>query len=425
MNDQYDIVTRQKLKCFEESAVSCRNRVHLLFGCILLLATVLVGCRNQEPKPPDHSSGLATPGPEDKTGATAKRSQLNQRQREVLQAVEQTGGTYDRNDKGAVNSIDLASDRVFAGESLIRSLTAFPELKRLRLSVMNASLDAFETLESLNQLTELFLQGASLSDQQLVDILAAMPRLERLGLRRIRGVSDDLLPALDELPQLKTLALIEMNDITGDTLTGLADIESLSALDLRNCGNLKTEDFQHLLKLDELTDLKVGGPAVNDQTLKVIAQHPSVSSVSIEDAQVSSQCLQCLTSPSQFAKQLRSLSFARCFGVSDETLHALRRFPNLHTLSLRDIFVTGGFIGQLGESDTAPPPLKRLIMTNGVVNDDALTALPDVFPQLERLDLRGNSSVTDASWAVFDRLSELEELRLKETGVSNKQQLSP
>ncbi len=168
-----------------------------------------------------------------------------------------------------------------------------------------------------------------------------------------------------------------------------------------------------------MTELKLGGPAVNDDVLMKVARNPAVTSLSIEDAQVSGDCLQCLSAVPALAARLRSLSLARCFGISDESLVLLREFPQLDALVLRDILVTGTFLTRLSESAERPLPLKTLIITKGFVDDASLESLPKLLPQLTRLDLRGNVNVTDKSLDVFRQLHDLRELQLENTGVSD------
>ncbi|MFW6171287.1 MAG: hypothetical protein ACODAD_12415 [Planctomycetota bacterium] len=395
-----------------------RLRLFTAFGLTIVLVPLLVSCGKHQRK-----QGSAPKSAPKEPAATSppvgQREALTEQQRDVLQQIEKAGGTFDGNGKVPPSSIDLASDRVFADDALIRSLANFPGLERLRLAMVDASGDAFKSLQSLPELTHLFLQGASLDNQQLLAIVEATPKLEHLALRRVKGISDAFLPALADRSSPRTLALIEIDGITGKTLPELANLHSLRSLDLRNCGNLQIDDLEQLVRLDKLTELKVGGSAINDEALSVIASHPSVSSLAIEDAEVSAECLKCLVAEPRFAKRLRSLAFARCFGVSDGTLATVVEFPNLQTLSLRDILVTGSFIEQLQGTDSSPPPLKTLIVINGFLGDDSITALPDVFPNLARLDLRGNGNVTDASLPAFEKLGDLRELRLEETGVSD------
>lgn len=381
-----------------------------------LLGIVPTGCYKN-----NNASHGSRPGSAASSSERGKEAstELTQRQRDVLCHIKEVGGIFDGGGEQPPKTIDLASDRVFADSDLVRSLSEFPQLRQLRLSASDTAPDAFSALATLTKLTELALQDAPLDDQQLARILASMPDLEQLTLRRMSEVSDDILPTLIGCSQLTTLSLIEMNGITGKTLSGLKQIESLRALDLRGCGNLTRDDFKRLVEIHQLRELKAGGPLISDDVLRTIATHPCIRSLTIEDAEVSGECLRELSGEPDFAERLQRLSFARCFGVTDDTLSALVHFPKLASLSLRKIFVTGSFIRDLSSSESKPPPLRTLIVRNGFVSDESLAALPTVFPKLERLDLRGNTEITDTSLPVFNRLSKLRELHLEDTGVSN------
>ncbi len=400
-----------------------RNGVRVTIGGLLLVGACVVGCRHDEseqhaavPRRAANSSNVAT----DVVGQATK---LSDRQQDVLQRIEAVGGLVECDRDGFPLLIDLADDRVFADDVLVRSLAEFPKLGRLRLAVTNTAPEALRVLESLHELVELFLQDAPIADQDLTRILAATPRLTHLTLRRLTRISDAIVPALVKSPHLRNLALIEMDGVSGAMLAGLKEMPSLRMLDLRGCGTLASDDFSNLLQLDELVDVKLGGPAINDDVLSMIAWHPRLVGLSIEDAEVSSECLQCLGEKGPLGQRLRSLMLARCFGVSDETLSALVHFPQLESLTLRNIFVTGSFIGPLrdaktGSSSETPPSLTTLIVTNGFLTDESIVHLPEIFPRLRRLDLRGNNGITDESLAVIRQLVNLTELRLEETGVS-------
>ena len=401
-----------------KATVLCFDRTVGAMSAAIFCGAILAGCQDghgpEKGAGPEPAASLEKRAADDLTGHLT----LTQRQREVLRRIEEAGGTFDGQGKSVPTSIDLASDRVFADDELIRSLVEFPRLRRLRVSAATATPDAFEALEQLTELTALALQDAPLDDERLANLLGATPNLKHLTLRRVSEVSDEILTALARCPGLEQLALIEMNKITGQALSGLSRLDSLRSLDLRNCGNLAAGDFEHLDALDQLVELKLAGPLFNDELLSLVAGHPRISSLTIEDAEVSAACLQRLAAEPAFAQRLRSLSFSRCFAVSDETLATLAQFPRLASLSLRKIFITGSFIVLLAESDSDPPPLRTLILRDGFVTDESLAALPDAFPQLERLDLSGNAGVTDASRNVFDKLLNLQQLQLENTGVS-------
>ena len=117
------------------------------------------------------------------------------------------------------------------------------------------------------------------------------------------------------------------------------------------------DDFEQLVKLDQLDELKLGGPAINNEVLRSVALHPRITSLAIEDAEVSGDCLSCLAASPDFAARLRGLSFARCFGLTDESLVLLPKFPQLESLVLRDILVTGALFGTAGRPGSWPTAL--------------------------------------------------------------------
>ena len=313
--------------------------------------------------------------------------------------------------------IDLASDRVFADEELVQALGEFTELSRLRLAVANTIPSAFENLKGLGQLTELLLQGAPLTDLQLAELLQCMPGLERLTLRRLSRVTDQIGPTLMNCRRLRVLALIEMNGISGATLSQLTSHEGLRSLDLRNCGQLTVEDYRLLHQMTHLTELKLGGPAVNDEVISLIASHPALSSLAIEDAEVSGDCLRKLAASPQLAQRLERLAFARCFGITDDALAGLERFPLLKSLTLRSLFVTGSFLALSDEQSQRPLTLETLVVTDGFLTDDVVSEFPARIPDIVRLDLSGNAGITNASLKVFEKLGVLEHLSLDRTGV--------
>ncbi len=283
----------------------------------LVGVTALTGCQQQPPSAAPAEDGVQATIPQAaRQSATADQvapvsPQLSSVQQQVLQQVRAAGGEVEGPIGGATTLIDLASDRVSADDPLVQSLIAFPRLKRLRLAASSVGGDTVLTLlQELPELRELLLQDVPLTDQQLSAALQRLSSLERLTLRRLGGVTDQSITALQRCQQLEVLALIEMNGITGASLVELRQLSALRAVDLRNCGNLRLEDFRHLLQLPQLADLKLGGPAVTDEVLSVIVQHPRLYSLSIEDAEVSQDCLECLATNRAFASRLRTLSFA-------------------------------------------------------------------------------------------------------------------
>jgi hypothetical protein len=343
-------------------------------------------------------------------------------QRAALDMIKSAGGHVECDADGLPVLIDLASDRVFADSAAVGAVLAFPELQKLRLAVSTVEPDTIVQLASLKKLTEFLLQDAPIDDEALEKLLGAMPSLRRLTLRRLSKVTDAGTAAVALCPQVEVLALIEMNQVTGASLDHAKQLPHLRSLDLRNCGQLSIGDLEKLETLEGLEELKIGGPMANDEALAVVVQLPALRSLTIEDGDVTSEGLQRLAESPDLADRLRSLSFARCFGVTDESLAVLGQFPNLETVALRDIMVSGSFLETLHDS---PLPLKTLVATQAFLTDESLAHLASVAPNLIHLDLRGNLGVTDASVEQFKKLESLEVLRLEETGVTSQLESTP
>ena len=151
--------------------------------------------------------------------------------------------------------------------------------------------------------------------------------------------------------------------------------------------------------------------------LVALAGLPRLESLAIEEAEVTSACLDRLAEVEGVPARLRSLALARCFDVTDETLQAIGKFPNLETLATNNILLSGAFLEALSESDGNVPPLKTLVLANGFLADETVAHLPRLFPGLVRLDLRGNLGITDKSLEVFKQLPDLKQLQLEGTAV--------
>jgi hypothetical protein len=343
---------------------------------------------------------------------------LSEKESQAIKLIAAAGGSFQRNDTGIVYAIDLASERVFADDEVLRAVLAFPHLTRLRLAVSKAAPETLAQLTTLSELEELFLQDVALDDAALQVLLTALPELRRLGLRRLSRVTDAGLESLAGVPKLEVVALIEMSGATAATLHTLQGVAGLRYLDIRNCGQLTTLDFGLLTSLSQLEDLKVGGPAVNDEVLAAIVTHPSITALGVEDAQITAASLQRLAETQAFAQRLKSLSLVRCLGILDDSLTVLRQFPQLESLTLREIMLNGSFLQTVFDSGNDPLPIQNLTITDAFLTDDSLSPLPGMFRELKRLDLSGNQGITDASLAILRQVRSLEEVCLDRTAVT-------
>lgn len=368
---------------------------------LLIGLTISSGCRRDDA---EVDAVVVAPG-----GTT----EPSEEQSAAIERIRATGAEIELSDAGVPVRIDLASERVFADEELVRAALLFPNLKGIRLAVSSVSESTLADLSVFTRLEEFFLQDAEIGDAKLRELIQAMPSLKRLTLRRLNQITDETLEAVAGCRELEVVALIEMNQLTGAGLERLADMPRLRSLDVRNCGRLTADDFNRLSAFDGLVELKLGGPAVNDDVASVILGLPELRSLTIEDAEISPVFLEKLASDKVTAERIRTLAFARCFGVTDESLGEIDRFSRLATLSLRDIMISGEFLTRMSEAGKGPLTLKTLIVTNAFLDDAMVRQLPKLIPNLEYLDLRGNPGITEESASTFEKLKSLRELKLE------------
>lgn len=373
---------------------------------LLACAAANCGCR----RPVQSAADRAARAPAHRAAETAVVSPA---QAAALERIAAAGGAASLDANGLAVEIDLASERVFADEDTVRAVLEFPGLKKLRLAVSSVSADTLARLGALGKLEELLLQDVPLADEGLAVLLQQMPELRRLTLRRFSGVTDRAAEAIAACNRLEVLALIEMSQLSGAGLDRIARIKRLRSLDLRSCGRLASDDFSRLAAMEGLLELKLGGPMITDSAAAEVVKFPRLQSLTIEDAEVTAACLDRLAELEGPAARLRSLAFARCFGISDETFQSIGKFPNLERLAVSDIMLTGSFLESLAKSERSMPPLKTLVIANAFLSDETVVQLPKLFPNLVRLDLRGNPGITDKSLEVFKQLPELKQLELE------------
>ena len=240
---------------------------------------------------------------------------------------------------------------------LVRAVLRLPGWKCCDSSLNAISPEILARLTAQKQLTELGLRQRSLSDAQFARLIESLPQLRRLALRRVNGVTDAGLAALVALPRLDVLALVEMG-ISGQGLARLQGIAHLRSLDLRKCEALKTDDYRRLVALKHLRELKLAGPSAGDPALKIVAAMPSLDALVVEDSPLSAEGMQRLAEGGGLAGRMQSLTFTRCYGVTDDGLRVVTAMPRLESLSIRRCPVSGEFLTRW--ADTPPEKLPKL-----------------------------------------------------------------
>jgi Leucine-rich repeat (LRR) protein len=350
--------------------------------------------------------------------ACTSRPALGDETGPTIAAIRAAGGTVTLAADGHITGVDLAASRTPADEKLARAVLRLPRLEVLRLSLNAISDETLAQLAAQKRLIELVLRDIPLTDAQIGRLLGNLPRLQRLALRRVSGVSDAGLDALASLGQLEVLALVEM-DISGKALAKLGRLDRLRSLDVRKCEGLKADDYRLLPALKSLRELKICGPSTTDQAMEAVAAMPALESLVLEDSPVTADGLQRLAAVGGLAARLRSLTFTRCYGVTDDTLRIVAAMPRLQSLSIRKCPVTGDFLTRWADVPAEKLPQLRALVVNGAfLSDKAFAVLPRFAPSLKRLDL-SRVTLSPEALKVIGELAGLETLLLAECSLSD------
>ncbi|MCL2116812.1 MAG: hypothetical protein FWH27_00135 [Planctomycetaceae bacterium] len=369
-----------------------------LLVCLFVVCFLVFGCHKEMPR--QSPVEQAQPDPEKAVETVSM---------EIIRAIEDAGGKIERDAKGVVAGVNLAAERTSVTNAVLRQALLIPNLKNLAVAGGSLSYEAFSGLAKQQHLETLFLQDVPLTDSNLEAMVASVPTLRRLTLRRLNKVGEPGITAALETVPLQSLALIEMSP-TRVVIEKIAGSPDLRALDLRQCSNLTQEDYRILGTMTRLADLKIGGFAVDDSVLEILPGLPQLRGLSIEGTSITGEGFAELASHEEWAAQLELLVLARNTAIYDAGLDSLRAFRGLKRLAVSDMMVTGVFFHALAETETIRTRLESLSFPKTYLTAQNMRVL-NQFPNLKKLDLSHNMLTPDILEAIAE-LKTVEQLNL-------------
>ena len=285
------------------------------------------------------------------------------------------------------------------------------DLKKLEIKNCRTLNDEMAAqLSGLKGLTSLALTNTIINDVTVEMIVKSFPKLTDLDLSSNTNMTSGVVRIVSAMSQLKQLTLVQtkVNDIGAMKLAKLPELRSL---DLR--GNMEAGDMalEVVAALPKLTGFKHRSTAVTDSGLEYLSHNQTLSSLLMQDFNVSSQ------SGPHLAKlgKLTQLEIFRCQGFGSEGVLALKGM-GLTRLTLRDL---PNVSDPAMEVFTDLPKLKRLYLWElASVSDTGLKHLA-ALPSLEQLDIWSVPQMTDATVDVIVALPQLKVLTISATGVTD------
>jgi Leucine-rich repeat (LRR) protein len=260
-------------------------------------------------------------------------------------------------------------------------------LKKLRVTSGSVTPETLRQIAKQTDLEELYLQDTQIRNIDLAEILPKLSQLQRLTLRSCNNITDHSVESIISLPKLRLLALIRMN-LTRQGLEKIVESKRITALDLRQCSQLLPEDYSLLIRMPQLTDLKIAGFSIDDSVLEIVTQLPELHGLTIEDTMISPDGFAGMTANPKMAEKLTSLVLARNSTLFDASLETLKNFHRLKRLSVNSMMITGEFLNALAAEESKRPKLEILSLEKSLLTPEGVTVLKK-FRELKSLNLSG------------------------------------
>jgi beta-lactamase regulating signal transducer with metallopeptidase domain/Leucine-rich repeat (LRR) protein len=298
-------------------------------------------------------------------------------------------------------------------------LKNIPTLRVVNLFRMKTTQDAgLEHIAAMPALENLSLYDNNQISDQGMAYLASSKSLRKLNI----GLTQVTARGVEYLSKIKTLEELDLPDasMTDAGLESLSRLNKLKVLDatmphfndLRRYDKFYTEKgLAALDKLEELEFVGVGGPAVNDESIKHIATRPHLKKLMITGSALGDAGLKELAK----LQSLESLDL-RSNHVSFSGLAALNGLPHLKSLDVFGLIDDGRPLDIGGCKE-----LERfcLLMAKGsTLRDEDLKCLQNL-KKLKELQTGNISEVGDAGLACLGGLTELEVLTIGSPNVTD------
>jgi len=221
------------------------------------------------------------------------------------------------------------------------------------------------------------------------------------------NVTDEHLTILAKMPELKTLSL-------GKTMITGSGLKDLNCPKLRGLLLFETRvtdaSIGQLPDLPALESLSLAGTAIDGSCLEHVATYSTLTALELQNSKVNDASL----APLSRLKALSRLELKNT-AVSDAGLQYLQECPELYTLDLSGTQVSDEGVIAL----TSKIKLFSLNLNGTMVTDKLIEHLVGpASEKLAKLRLKG-TKLTSASASLFSKFPRLEELDVRDTGISD------
>ena len=246
----------------------------------------------------------------------------------------------------AVKGEPVVEVRLFArktGQDGIRHLKDLPHLRRVELQNTPVSFENVKLLAALPRLERLGLYGTGLTPDGLRE-LTRLKNLKSLDIG-FTDVRDESLALLKAWPDLEELSLSNGSRFTAAAYKYLAGFRKLKTLDLTSNFDLTDAALADITDLPELAELRLRTTRVTDPGVKALGRFPKLKRLDLQGAPVTDAVLPALAA----LPELEYLGLAGA-KVTDDGLKHLTAAPKLWELDLGGTAVSEGGVKNLTAS---------------------------------------------------------------------------
>ena len=306
---------------------------------------------------------------------------------------------------GNVVLLDTAAKRSWVDDYQLQELLVFPHLQSLTVEGPSVSDVIMPQIGKLTELSSLAMRNTLITNESLAE-LKPLKTLRIIDLRVSPLLNDSALNTLAEMQPLRAVRLLGVN-ISDRGVIQLLKLPQLSELDVRNCRGVTKTGIEALVGKTSLKTLKLGGGAMGDETLAVVARLNQVTTLSLDNCPITDQGLAGLAK-----LPLVDLTIYQCTDVTDEGLGFLRSLQDLKRLTLRDTKAKGACLALVPH----PEKLLELNLAQSGLTDVEAVGLAR-FTKLEELVL-SETGITDSAVETLKELTSLKSLTVAQTSLT-------
>ncbi|MDO4549939.1 MAG: hypothetical protein Q4C96_01650 [Planctomycetia bacterium] len=363
-------------------------------------------------------------------GSRLSASPTEEETKAALETLNRLMATYKTDDSGKIVFFDL-TNQPCTNEDL-EKLSKLSDVQECKIYGANLKPGGAAVIKRLTSCKKLSIENTDFVDEDMA-VLAEMPWVEELTLRRNTYLGTETIKYISKLPKLRNLVLL-YGIFGDDAIHELKEVKTLRLLDLRGCADITDNGLTVLKDLPNLIVLKIRCTSVTNNGIENI-RGKKMRTFDIQDSQTfDDQGINILL---DMGNSLTELTIMRCIAVSNDGIKKLSILKKIKKLNLRGNYIncdaleacqnmndlellclSETYVGNAGMKFLENlKKLKTLDLWNTTVTDEGLDSIQKIT-SLNSLNLMG-TQITDAGIKKLTGLTSLTTLNLDNTSITN------